>query len=109
VRAAVEPTAVLSSRAAVRVTKKLLRRAGKPDSGGQHADMARAAALALLDRSVRMRHKRLTLQRLEKAVDLGAAVSAVHWAYCESVATGCHDEALKSLLVRAAGRACFSC
>lgn len=46
---------------------------------------ARESALALLARSIRFGHERLTLNRLVMAVQAGAAVTPDQWAYCEGI------------------------
>ena len=46
---------------------------------------ARESALALLARSIRFGHERLTLHRLVMAVQAGAAVTPEQWAHCERI------------------------
>jgi len=79
------------SRDAVRQMKKAL-------CAGS-SSMALEAALALLERSVRMRHRRLAVQRLNEAVALGAPVPEEHWRYCREAATASHDTALQALFL----------
>ena len=79
------------SRDAVRQMKKALR-AG---SGSK----ALEAALALLERSVRMRHRLLAVQRLNEAVALGAPVPEEHWRYCREAAAASRDTTVQALFV----------
>lgn len=97
-----DAAAALTSRASVRAVKKLLRRGTCAEAGDPGLQRLRAAALALLERSVRMRHKRLAVQRLGRAVELGAEVPVEHWAYCRQVAAGSRDAGLQSSLARTA-------
>jgi hypothetical protein len=61
--------------------------------------LAEAAALALLERSVRMRHRRLAVQRLHRAVGLGVEVPEEYWAYCRQAAAG-RDAEVRLLFAR---------
>jgi hypothetical protein len=82
--------------------KKALRAGAAPmATDGQH-EQAVQAALALLERSVRMRHRRLAVQRLNEAVALGARVPDAHWIYCREAAATSHDLALQTLFTRSA-------
>ena len=73
-------------RETIRTLKKSLRTGGEAHASPQQAQDARAAALALLERSVAMRHDRLAIQRLLDAVRLRAPVAPALWAHCEAVA-----------------------
>lgn len=59
--------------------------------------LAEAAALALLERSVRMRHRHLAVLRLRDAVVLGVCVPDEHWIYCRGVAAASSDAAVQAL------------
>jgi hypothetical protein len=60
---------------------------------------ARAAALSLLERSVRMGHRRLAVIRLHAAVTAEAAVPDEHWRYCLEAATACKNAAVQDLYI----------
>ena len=79
------------SRDAIREMKKALR-AG---SGSQAVE----AALALLERSVRMHHRRLAVQRLNEAVAMGARIPDEHWRYCREAAAASHDTKVQHLFM----------
>lgn len=83
------------SRADVRAMKRQIScAAGSPER-------AQDALIALLERSIRFRHRRLAVQRLCDAVEAGAPVRAEHWCYChEAMPPG--DLALGARLERAA-------
>jgi len=59
--------------------------------------LAREAALGLLERSVRMRHRRLAVQRLHDAISSGAQVPGEHWTYCGEAAANSDDVKVRSL------------
>jgi hypothetical protein len=60
---------------------------------------AKEAALSLLERSVRMGHRRLAVIRLHAAVSAGATVPDEHWRYCHEAATACKDAAIQDLYI----------
>jgi hypothetical protein len=60
---------------------------------------AKEAALSLLERSVRMGHRRLAVMRLHAAVAAGAAVPDEHWRYCHEAAAGSQDPAIQDLYI----------
>lgn len=82
------------SRDAIRDMKTVLRAA----NGSQAVE----AALALLEHSVRMRHRRLAVQRLNAAVAVGARVPDEHWRYCREAAAASRDSQLQGLFVACA-------
>jgi hypothetical protein len=55
----------------------------------------------LLDRSIKFKHRRLTLLRLKDAVEMGAIVSVEQLIYCEGVLALMHDSALRRNFDRA--------
>lgn len=73
-------------RDAIRTLKKTLRAGGDALASPQQARDARGAALALLERSVAMKHDRLAIQRLLDAVRMEAPVEPALWAHCEAAA-----------------------
>lgn len=81
----------------IRVAKKLLHGGTGAGATDQQREWAVGSALALLSRSVRMRHHRLALRRLSEAVELGAAVPNDHWAYCREVAAVSQDPVVRAL------------
>lgn len=88
------------SRAAIRTLKQALRRGAHGQASPAQAQEARAAALALLRRSVALKHDRLAIQRLLDAVRLGATVDEPLWAHCEAAAASVGD-ATQRLALRA--------
>ena len=85
------------SRDGIREMKRCLRDGLCAQAAEGQRRLAEAAALALLERSVRMRHRRLAVQRLNDAVALGVPVPDAHWLYCREAAVASHDTALKAL------------
>jgi hypothetical protein len=83
-----------------------LKRLARVGSGAQAEPLLRlqsqAIALALLDRSIKFKHRRLALLRLKEAVELGAPVSAEQWTYCKGVLHLEQDSALRADIERAA-------
>ena len=90
------------SRDALRDMKKALRAGRRSQAGDAHRAQAAEAALALLERSVRMHHRRLAVQRLNEAVALGASVPEKHWRYCRQAADASHDVRVRALFVASA-------
>lgn len=64
--------------------------------------MAEAAALGLLERSVRMGHKRLAVQRLGQVVMLGMRVPDDWWRYCRKAAEESQSKELQELFLLSA-------
>ncbi len=92
------------SRDAIKKLKKTIRNHGQSTQRvGQKA--TEQAALALLDRSVRMRHGRLAVQRLDEAVRRGALVSDDQWRYCREVASLTRNASIQTLFILTAQRA----
>lgn len=81
------------SRALVMSLKKALRKGGRAQASDTQVLDARAAAISLLQRSVRFGHDRLAILRLINAVKLGACVDETQWEYCQAVAIGMADPA----------------
>ena len=89
------------ARDAIRQMKKRLRAGMDSQAPDRHRE-ALDAALALLERSVRMRHRRLAVQRLNAAVTLGARVPAPHWVYCREAAAASRNSDVQALFVASA-------
>ncbi len=87
-------------RSEIRNLKRATRTCASPDTSEQARDRGRAAALALLDHSIKNRHKRLALIRLEVAIRLGGRVTPNHWRYCEDVVRRSGDSSLRELVLR---------
>ena len=87
------------SRDAVRAMKKSLRIGRRSQAGDAHHAQAAEAALALLERSVRMHHRRLAVQRLNDAVAMGARVPDEHWRYCREAAAASRDIEVQELFI----------
>jgi hypothetical protein len=60
--------------------------------------LAREAAVALLDRSIRFGHGRLAVVRLGLAAHLGAPITPAQLGYCQSAAERSRDPQLLALL-----------
>ncbi|MGS1110525.1 hypothetical protein ACVCNH_30060 [Achromobacter anxifer] len=79
------------SRALIRSWKKTQRVGTRAQASATQLQDARSAALSLLQRSVRFKHDRLAVLRLENAVQLGANVDETLWDYCHAVASHMAD------------------
>lgn len=86
------------SRAAIRTLKQTLRRGAHGQASPAQAQEARAAALALLRRSVALKHDRLAIHRLLDAVRLDAVVDEPLWAHCEAAAASVGDDTQRRAL-----------
>jgi hypothetical protein len=93
-------------RQALQKLKKAVRAGTSPLASQDDHEQAVQAALALLERSVRMRHRRLAVQRLNEAVALGAQITDEHWTYCRQAAEASRDEAVQALFTQSAQAAC---
>lgn len=89
------------ARDAIREMKRQLRQGMNAQADEVPRRLAEVAALALLDRSVRMRHKRLAVQRLNDAAVLGVHVPDEHWMYCRDAAMASRDAVVQALFDRA--------
>ena len=87
------------SRDALRDMKKALHAGRRPQAGDAHRTQAAEAALALLERSVRMHHRRLAVQRLNDAIAMGARVPDEHWRYCREAAAASRDIEVQELFM----------
>lgn len=79
------------SRQQVRTLKRALRRGADDTASAPDQDAARASALALLERSLKMGHVRLALLRLRDAVACGAPVPPAQWQTCRQIAMASAD------------------
>lgn len=86
----------------LRSLKRLARAGSHTDAAPELKLQSQAIALALLDRSIKFKHRRLALLRLKEAVDLGATVNTEQWTYCKSVLALVQDGALRADFERAA-------
>lgn len=86
----------------LRSLKRLARAGSGTDAAPALKLQSQAIALALLDRSIKFKHRRLALLRLKEAVELGATVNTEQWTYCKSVMTLEQDGALRADVERAA-------
>ena len=84
--------------------KRSLAAGGRPDADPSQRQLARGAALALLERSIAFGHARLAVIRLSIAVHAGAEVPEPLWAYCEEAARHSQDRQLQTLWQSAAER-----
>lgn len=64
--------------------------------------LAAHAALGLLQRSIRMGHRRLAVQRLHEAVSMGLSLDPCVWSYCRDAAAASRDAAVQDLFIRSA-------
>jgi hypothetical protein len=90
------------SRDTIRQMKRTLRAGTVSQAGDAQRMLAVEAALALLERSVRMRRRRLAVQRLTEAVRVGARVPDEHWLYCREAAAASRDTRVQALFVASA-------
>ncbi len=81
------------SRAPLKSLKRTLRQGSHALASETQALDARAAALSLMQRSVKMKHDRLAILRLVDAVRLDAHVDEALWGYCQTVASSMADPA----------------
>lgn len=72
-------------RSKIRELKQLVSTGLRPAASTQETDQARAAALELLDWSVKCGHHRLAILRLEAALKAGARVPYWQLRYCQRV------------------------
>lgn len=72
------------------------------DASEESLERAQRAAAQLLERSVALGHRRLSVVRLSVAAQCGAAVPMEHWNYCYSVARSSGDPRIRSLFLDAA-------
>lgn len=79
------------SRAPIKALKRSLRQGAHVQASETQALDARAAALSLVQRSVKMKHDRLAILRLVDAVRLDAHVDEALWDYCQTVASSMAD------------------
>ena len=89
------------SRDLVRQMRKVVSLGHEADATAQALTQAQAAAAQLLERSVFFGHKRLSVVRLNNAVQLGAVLPLDHWNHCSRVATVSSDARIRALYVDA--------
>jgi hypothetical protein len=75
------------SRAPIRKLKKIMQVGLRPEASQAQSLDAREAALALLRRSVALKHDRLAILRLVDAVKLEATIESEVWRYCGTIAS----------------------
>ncbi|CAN5816016.1 hypothetical protein BH11PSE13_BH11PSE13_21070 [soil metagenome] len=73
------------TRAAIKGLKRRVHAGLRPGATDEERRVAQQAAVLLLQRSIVMKHHRLSLCRLVDAVALGAPVDAGAWSYCSAV------------------------
>lgn len=89
------------SRESIRELKRQVQAGCCNSATGELRVKAAAAALVLLERSIRMRHCRLAVQRLNAAATLGAAIPAAYWIYCRKAVGVSRDSTLLELFLQA--------
>lgn len=65
--------------------KRQVARAGRTSCGAADRLAAQESALWLLDHSLRRGHRKLSALRLASALEVGAPLSAEHWAACSDL------------------------
>lgn len=80
----------------LRSLKRLARSGSGTDAAPALRLQSQTIALALLDRSIKFKHRRLALLRLKEAVELGAVVDTEQWTYCKGVLALVQDGALRA-------------
>ncbi|HVL10496.1 MAG TPA: hypothetical protein VM512_15245 [Burkholderiaceae bacterium] len=79
----------------LRSLKRLARSGSGADAAPALRLQSQAIALALLDRSIKFKHRRLAILRLKEAAALGASIETEQWSYCRSVVASGQDLALR--------------
>ncbi len=74
------------ARTDIKMCKKALRAGVSATRSNDQVKAARQAAIFLLQRSVQMKHKQLTLVRLLEALKLHAPIDEMLWQHCMTVA-----------------------
>ena len=74
------------TRAAIRELKRCIRAGLRRGASEAELRTARESAVLLLQRSIAMKHDRLSMLRLVDALKLGAAIDARAWNYCATLA-----------------------
>lgn len=74
------------TRAMIRELKRQVVAGMRPGATQPEVSAAREAAALLLQRSIAMKHDRLSLHRLVDALKLGATVDARAWRHCTAIA-----------------------
>lgn len=85
----------------IRSLKRLARAGSSPVAQPALQAQSQLIVLELLERSIRFGHRRLALQRLRHAADLGAPLRDDHWRYCQQVAQASNDKDLVALFAMA--------
>ena len=85
----------------MRQLKRTLKAAERTDAALASMALARDAATALLERSIKFGHRRLAIIRLHAVVNVGGKASPDQWAYCREAAARSNDHKLKDLLAQA--------
>ncbi|WP_137921643.1 hypothetical protein [Hydrogenophaga sp. 2FB] len=80
----------------VRSLKRLARSGLGSDAAPALRLQSQAIALALLDRSIKFKHRRLAILRLKEAAALGALIEAAQWSYCSGVVAAEQDLVLRA-------------
>lgn len=86
----------------LRSLKRLARSGSGVDVAPELKLQSQVIALALLDRSIKFKHRRLALLRFKDAIEMGAQVDVEHWIYCKSLLSLETDGALRADVERAA-------
>lgn len=92
------------SRQHVRDMKREIKLGVSRRGGSESVVSARAAALGLLDRSIRFGHHRLAVIRFVTAAEIGAAITADQLTYCEDAVATCNDASLNESFAAALKR-----
>lgn len=88
------------SRDYVRSLKRSLRASTRLSVCEASKRLTQESALSLLERSMKMRHKRLAVIRLEAAVRFDSSVPEECWQYCSQIAEESANGELKHLFAR---------
>lgn len=85
----------------IRVLKRLARSGSAPLAPPAQRQLSQQIILKLLDRSIRFGHRRLAVQRLQEAAEIGAPLRDEHWRYCLQVVASADDPELGKRLAAA--------
>ncbi len=88
----------------MRALKRLARSGSGTDAAPALRVQSQAIALALLDRSIKFKHRRLAILRLTEAAALGASIDTAQWSYCRDVVASGQDLELRAEFAKAVTR-----
>lgn len=85
----------------IRRLKRAVRKSIVFEATEEDIEQGRVSAIALLERSIECRHKRLAVIRFAAAIRTGATIRLPNWRYCEEVLASMDDDNLRQLVIDA--------